>query len=572
MDALPNDPDWSALPDDPQQFFELPDEFGRVDLRRKYSALIRRFKPEKHPHEFQRIRSAFEELDQQLKRLQRQSEQSKAAPDFQIRFDELPQPRAKEPSEPESGSPPQPNQSDTPPRPRDLKTPHQEHARPDEERKPFRPPETQRHERKPRVTDTPEQLEQSLRSLAHRLRNDRFYLEAWPIWDQLTELVPFERWQSLLAELSFIVDSDDYNHPPVEKTEFMIRFLRRAVWTADEKWLNAAFELLDANADLLGEPWKLETLLKLRDYCNERKYFLDGTRGRQIIDDAIRDFFTKPVHEADEAFRRHQIELAKHPELLRQTFSDGKQDMDRYWNFWRWISEEVASNLKLLKYTTTADQTALQSVFEAATDSFHKTIESIQASWKGIKREPYVPLTEHLCNLLGSLMIAVFSFIPFFFINEPIAFVLANTFVSVSEPSDVSISHVRREKIFPSPRFFLIPPVLAAACVFYVALRRGQAVLHVTAFGAFKLAEPPIELELRRNALMCYEKHLAPLLDDFVRQTGVSFAELIDLSQRELEVTAITLNQSLPFVRWIHHLMANDYALACFTLAQRFVR
>src|SRR5439155_6986232 len=106
--------------------------------------------------------------------------------------------------------------------------------------------------------------------------------------------------------------------PPIEKSRFFIRFLRRAIWTAADDWIADAFTFLDNNADLVDEPWEHETLLQLRDYCDERTNFLNGTRGRQIIDEAIRDYFLKPADEADEAFRRHQIELATHPEWLRE--------------------------------------------------------------------------------------------------------------------------------------------------------------------------------------------------------------------------------------------------------------
>jgi hypothetical protein len=60
-------PRWSLLPGDPLAFFGLPSGFARQDLRRSYSQLIRRFKPETHPAEFQRIRAAYEALDVQAR-------------------------------------------------------------------------------------------------------------------------------------------------------------------------------------------------------------------------------------------------------------------------------------------------------------------------------------------------------------------------------------------------------------------------------------------------------------------------------------------------------------------------
>src|SRR6185436_13154599 len=63
MTDSPGEPDWSLLPHDPVRFFGLAEGFDRRELKRSYNQLIRRFKPEKHPQEFQRIRAAYEQLD-----------------------------------------------------------------------------------------------------------------------------------------------------------------------------------------------------------------------------------------------------------------------------------------------------------------------------------------------------------------------------------------------------------------------------------------------------------------------------------------------------------------------------
>ena len=67
MNNSSNSPRWDKLPDAPHEFFELPEGYGRTDLKRSYFQLIKQFKPEKYPQEFQRIRAAFEQLDNQLR-------------------------------------------------------------------------------------------------------------------------------------------------------------------------------------------------------------------------------------------------------------------------------------------------------------------------------------------------------------------------------------------------------------------------------------------------------------------------------------------------------------------------
>lgn len=57
------EPRWELLPHEPRLFFALADDFELRDLKRSYNQLVKRFKPEKFPVEFQRIRAAYEELN-----------------------------------------------------------------------------------------------------------------------------------------------------------------------------------------------------------------------------------------------------------------------------------------------------------------------------------------------------------------------------------------------------------------------------------------------------------------------------------------------------------------------------
>ncbi|MEQ8785231.1 MAG: J domain-containing protein [Pirellulaceae bacterium] len=58
----PSEPRWDLLPHSAEEFFCLADDYDLRDLKRSYNRLIRRFKPEKFPDEFQRIRAAYESL------------------------------------------------------------------------------------------------------------------------------------------------------------------------------------------------------------------------------------------------------------------------------------------------------------------------------------------------------------------------------------------------------------------------------------------------------------------------------------------------------------------------------
>lgn len=58
--------DISRWPSDPEALLGVTSEVSRRDLRRAYTRMIRRFKPEHFPEEFRRLREAFETLDAKL--------------------------------------------------------------------------------------------------------------------------------------------------------------------------------------------------------------------------------------------------------------------------------------------------------------------------------------------------------------------------------------------------------------------------------------------------------------------------------------------------------------------------
>lgn len=65
-DALPSggepEPPWHLLPRQPLGFFGLEPGFDAKELKRRYGRLIKRYKPERDPDAFQKIRAAYEAL------------------------------------------------------------------------------------------------------------------------------------------------------------------------------------------------------------------------------------------------------------------------------------------------------------------------------------------------------------------------------------------------------------------------------------------------------------------------------------------------------------------------------
>ena len=115
------EPPWELLPHQPRLFFELEPDFDKRELKRRYTRLIKRYKPERSPDEFQRIRAAYESLLDDLRSGARRRPRSAPLPPDEPGESkhEEPKPRSPKPAEapagdesaepPESATPSAPN-------------------------------------------------------------------------------------------------------------------------------------------------------------------------------------------------------------------------------------------------------------------------------------------------------------------------------------------------------------------------------------------------------------------------------------------------------------------------------
>lgn len=79
---------WQLLPEEPEDFFELDDDFDRKQLKRAYTRMIKHYKPEKYPEEFKKIRAAYESLERELRYQNSEPRQKKIIPNQDL-FDGL---------------------------------------------------------------------------------------------------------------------------------------------------------------------------------------------------------------------------------------------------------------------------------------------------------------------------------------------------------------------------------------------------------------------------------------------------------------------------------------------------
>lgn len=571
------EPRWDLLPHEPEQFFELPEEFDRKDLKRKYNALLRQFKPEKHPEEFQRIRAAFEQLDNQLRYGEQRSGRGTSGPSS---FDwSAPQ---EKPVRPEPQSSTTGDREEAPPRPikppekspierlqerLQAATPAEVYQQLEEEpsKTPFdffslailsdiaQPDASQtflkwllrgliKHPNDPGLSrllstflhsDIPlGQVPTIVQAVAKAIPNDRFYSLTEPLWDRLLQARPFEQVAGLLAECEGVLR----DHRLDGKLAFYVHILRRALWLADDAWINAAFTMLDEHAaELAGAlEYDFEFLMFLRTYREERKTFLNGTVGREMIDSAMRDYCLKSDYEADRAVLECQLELATDPASLRQAFPNTDASFPAWWTLWNWITADVAD--RMAENDSEVDpETLFQQLRKVLRRCEQMTDKSLlRWCWQSLGFI-YLGTIASLVFFLGGSAVFLSYWLLKWLVLIPFGVTTGSTAHSILVMS-VTVGAFFGE-------VYLQAKYLHDRTAH--RLRRWLA----TKFG-------------RR----CYQRQWRSLTEQHLRLTHQPFRLLIQ--QLAVEHDDI----SHVYTSWIHAHASSDYGLACLAMAQRFLR
>lgn len=378
-------PHWELLPHDPEGFFGLAAGFDRTVLKRAYNRYLKQFKPEKFPEEFQRIRAAYETLDQELRYGARESRAPAAQP---YRWNP-----AAEPAPPPAGPDVRPTQPEARPAPRPAPPPlhvRLEHESPhtlfDElKRKPSKSPYDyfclaligdalpdaddlrllkwvlaglKEHPRDPALfhllyeslrTSLPqEMIGKVLVAVSQVIQGDRFYFLTEPVWDRLLKSVPFKAFRETLKAC----EDRQPVHEVFGRSTFYLHLLRKALWRADEDWLAASFALLDDAAGELPHrlEWDLEVLMVLRSYRDQRDQFLDGSSLREAIDRVIRIYCEEDEAAVERAFLTFQLRAASDADEVLDAlpFDDvDSQSCTAVWQTWCWIEAEVGGRMGL---------------------------------------------------------------------------------------------------------------------------------------------------------------------------------------------------------------------------------
>jgi hypothetical protein len=387
MASTPDTPDWSLLPDQPAEFFGLEGEFDANDLKRSYNRFLKKFKPEKAPDEFQRIRQAYESVERMLRYGFRPS----VGP-LGFTFGEGDTPRIFEltPAGPEEETvyhaglgngrgPASPTSGPTllerlesqsldeiiasfgaesTLKPRDVihlailrdarssgtSTEFFDTLLAGLERYPSDPALIAVMGEHLNHSPVGSRLLKELRAIAKALRGPSFYPVTEAAWDRLVMALPFPRFRQALVDCELELPAGDSPHRAV----FLAHLLQRAVWKADEAWVDEMLGVFDARMvdevpRVLPDVEFAEALWK---YVRDPVRLADDSPERQRFDQLLQNITGSSGEAAYADFLRFHVEVEQDEATWIEAFPVRiGEDSSSALNLYRRFEARVAGHL-----------------------------------------------------------------------------------------------------------------------------------------------------------------------------------------------------------------------------------
>ncbi len=367
-----SDPDWTRLPHDPRGFFELAAEFDRKELKRRYNALIKVYKPERHPAEFQRIRGAYEALDQQLR----------YGADASVPI-ELPKYDWTAVATPVVVSPATPGEVSPPPA---VARPWHERLRDEppeallaelkaiETKQPFHfyaialledalpeaEPQTflkgllrglQRHPHDPGLSELVTQYLRTeaavamapaiLRAVAKVIRTDRYYFLTEGLWDRYLREAPFEEFRATLEAC----EQQLTDHRIAGRVAFYVHLLKPALWLADEGWIDKLFAFIEREGAKFAFRFEgdLELLQQLREFLASGREAVGSNPLRQEMEGVLRSYCLDPEPVFDQKFLAVTVRMGQQIDEVLDAFPVQlyRDPYATLYRVWMWLDYEV---------------------------------------------------------------------------------------------------------------------------------------------------------------------------------------------------------------------------------------
>lgn len=376
-------PRWELLPHDAVGFFALGDSFDRKDLKRAYNKLIRQFKPEHHPAEFQRIRAAYEELDEDLRYHGGANRQRVPTPqDWKTEENaKLDSPVANETRSPkglaERLKSESPDTLFTELKVKQNKTPYDYYAlavlsdlveksaagfggwlvqgvaeHPSEGalkqllHEYFRSPAIGKQASKV--------LLKLLPALAKAVRTDDFYPLTEPAWQVVLRECEFYEFSAALQQC----ERELRDSHIVGRMAFLIHILKSAAWRdpdpENESWSARQFAFIEENFEAIPPwlEWDVDLLGLAREYLAVRGEFAAGSPLRTRMDAALKDYFSEAQEVGDRSILACQMELLGNSDALLEEFPiESAELFSQFYPIWAWATHDVAERQSIAEQT-----------------------------------------------------------------------------------------------------------------------------------------------------------------------------------------------------------------------------
>jgi hypothetical protein len=368
--------DWNLLPHSPHAFFGIGKKFDRKDLKRKYNLLIRQFKPEKYPAEFQRIRAAYELLDNELRYGTQVTLPTSMRQTYEWQTDETPVTNIVQ-----------------------EKIASHEAAKSQPKRKPSLPellaqqPLAEVYQQLAKKSDKrpfdfyalavmsdiieKEKLhfanwllkgltacpgDRGLMSLLYEylrgpipeavmggmliatskaVPNDRFYAMTESLWQRFLRAKNFREFRATLEKCEANLRDVGIDC----RLAFSIEILKSAIWSADQEWIEQVMLLIDENFERIPYhvQYDIDILQMLKRYIDERSKFLTGHPMRQAIDRALRAYFMEDQAVGDREIIACQVQIAADPTSVMAAFPvNSDEDYSNLYILWNYAVGDVA--------------------------------------------------------------------------------------------------------------------------------------------------------------------------------------------------------------------------------------
>lgn len=572
------DPDWGRLPHDPVGFFSLGEGYQRADLKRAYNALLRRYKPEKHPQEFQRVRAAYEQLERELRYGQASAPRQRTPPPETVNNEPVTNkadesvpseavPRERDPSEIESfdgvqlGALARRLESGEATaaslyeelRNQPEKSPDDYYAlallsdaAPTSHPRPFLRWLLQGLAVYPQAvglgrlaygalaTQTPhDQLADALIECSRAVGGDAFYALTEGAWDRLLRENDFEHFrQTLQACEANLARAPAGDGAIAARLAFYLHALRHALWKDPGDWKERTLEYVSEHFDQCPPQLvdDLDSLDVVRDYLATRDAFVAGSSLRRRLDSVLEAYFTGDPINADREMIAVQLAIASNPDQVAEAFPINDEDrFSSFYSLWAWVATDAAARLAPGETAELDTQFWSRSTVGLLSDLKARTTwDSVVWGVAGGLRGP--------AWVLGAIVGCVALFLA---CTLGVAFAAEG--LGVNTNTDVAWIAIG-----------LI--AIAALFAFYIAYRGATAYLDRRCWNWF----------CERMALRCYRRHWRPPLFDFVRRSLLDYFLFRDL-------TAHAAGMTQDERTWISHLVSRDYGLAVYALSLRFL-